>query len=70
MASSYQQPEQESEKEEEGSAMAALMRNRDEETEIDCKLVRERAKRETILKFGELFEKWKRRINRTNPSRT
>ena len=64
MASSYQKPEQESEEEEEDSAMTALMRSTDEEIEKDCKLVRyviesqrERTKRETVLKFEELFEK-------------
>ena len=39
-ASSYPQPGQESE-EEEGSTMAALMKNTDEEKEINCKLVRD-----------------------------
>ena len=38
MTSSYQQPGQENE--EEGSAMAALMRNTDEEKETNSKLVR------------------------------
>ena len=41
MASSYQQPGQESEKEEEDSAMTALMRSTDEDIEINCKLIRE-----------------------------
>ena len=67
MASSYQQPGQENE-EEEGSAMAALMRSTDEEIKINNKLVRYviesqrvKQKRETVLKFEELFEKWKGR---------
>ena len=61
MASSYQQPGQESEKEEEDSAMAALMRSTDEDIEINCKLVRDviesqrEQKRETVLKFEKLF---------------
>ena len=67
MASSYQQPGQESEKEEEkeDSVMTALMRSTDEEIETNCKLVRDviksqrKQKRETVLKFEELFEKWK-----------
>ena len=64
MASSYQLLRQESE-EEEDSAMAALMRSTDEEIEANCRQVREviarqKTKREeTILKFEELFEKWK-----------
>ena len=46
--------------------MAALMRSTNEEIEENCKLVRDaitsqKDKRETILKFEELFEKWKRR---------
>ena len=40
MASSYQQPRQESE-EEEDSTMVALMKSTDEEIEIYCKLVRD-----------------------------
>ena len=45
--------------------MAALMRSTDEEIETYCKLVREvteiqrEQKRETVLKFEELFEKCK-----------
>ena len=38
MASSYQQPGQENE---EGSAMAALMRSTDDEIETNCRLVRD-----------------------------
>ena len=62
MASSYQLPGLDNEEEEEDSAMAALMRSTDEEIEANCKLVRDviesqKAKRETILKFEELFEK-------------
>ena len=65
MASSYQLTGLESEEEEEDSAMAALMRSTDEEIEKNCKHVREviarqKAKRESIIKFEELFEKWKR----------
>ena len=66
MASSYQLPRQESEEEEEeDSAMAALMRSTDKEIEENCKLVRDfianqKEKRETTIKFEELFEKWKR----------
>ena len=62
MASSYQQPGQKSEREED-CAMAALMRSTDEETVKNCKLVRDviksqrESKIETILKFEELFEK-------------
>ena len=42
VTSSYQQPKQESESEEEGdSAMAALMRSTDEEIETNCKLIRD-----------------------------
>ena len=42
VASSYQQPGQESgEEEEEDSAMAVLMRSTDEEIEKNCKLVRD-----------------------------
>ena len=48
-----------------------------EEIEENCKLVRDiivrqKTKREeTILRFEELFEQWKRRgVNRANPSRT
>ena len=64
MASSYQLLRQESE-EEEDSAMAALMRNTGEEIEADCRVVRDvtasqKEKRETIIKFEELFEKWLR----------
>ena len=64
MVSSYQLTGQESE-EEENCAMAALMRSTDEEIEANCKLVRgviasQKTKRETIIKFEELFEKWKR----------
>ena len=67
MASSYQPTGQESEEEEEeegDSAMTALMRSTGEETEPNCRLVRDviesqKTKRETILKFEELFEKWK-----------
>ena len=59
MTSSCQQQGQENEEEEkEDSAMAALMRNTDEEIVTDCELVRdvienqrERAKRETVLKL-------------------
>ena len=45
--------------------MAALMRSTDEEIEANCRQVREviasqKEKRETIIKFKELFEKWKR----------
>ena len=45
--------------------MTALMRSTDEEIEKNCKHVREviarqKAKRESIIKFEELFEKWKR----------
>ena len=45
--------------------MAALMRSTDEEIESNCRLVRDviasqKAKRETILRFEELFKKWKR----------
>ena len=45
--------------------MAALMRSTDKEIEESCRLVREvikdrKKKRETIIKFKELFEKWKR----------
>ena len=62
MASSYQLPRQESE--EEDSVMAALMRSTGEEIEENCRLVRgviasQKAKRETIIRFEELFEKWK-----------
>ena len=62
MASSYQLPGQESE-EEEGSAMAALMRSTDKEIEESCRLVRDviarqKTKRETTLKFKE---EWKRK---------
>ena len=62
MASSYQQ---EQESEDEDSAMAALTRSTGEEIEKNCKLVRnaiesQRAKREIVTKFEELFEKWKR----------
>ena len=44
--------------------MAALMRSTDEEIEANCMQVREviasqKEKRETILKFEEMFEKWK-----------
>ena len=44
--------------------MAALMRSTDKEIEENCKLVRDvikdrKKKRETIIKFEELFEKWK-----------
>ena len=45
--------------------MAALMRSTDEDIEINCKLVRDviesqrEQKRETVLMFEELFEKWK-----------
>ena len=35
------------------------MKNTNEEIEINNKLVRESKKRETALKFEELFEKWK-----------
>ena len=65
MASSYQLPRQESEEEEEDSAMAALMRSTDKEIEESCGLVREvikdrkKKREETIIKFKELFEKWK-----------
>ena len=64
MASSYQLLRQESE-EEEDSAMAALMRSTYEEIETNCRLVRDviasqKTKRETIIKFEEVFEKWKR----------
>ena len=64
MASSYQLPRQESEEEEEDSAMAALMRSTGEEIEENCRLVKDvtssqKAKRETIIRFEELFEKWK-----------
>ena len=41
MAFSYQQPGQESEENEEDSAMTALMRNTDEEIETNCKLARD-----------------------------
>ena len=64
MASSYQLPRQESE-EEEDSAMAALMRSTDKEIEEGCGLVREvikdrkKKREETIIRFEELFEKWK-----------
>ena len=63
MTSSYQLTVQGSE--EEDSAMSALMRSTGEEIEINCSLVRDviasqKAKRETIIKFEELFEKWKR----------
>ena len=60
MASSYQQTRQERE-EEEDSEMAVLMRNTDEETETNSKLVRDviesqrEQKRETVLKFEKLF---------------
>ena len=43
--------------------MVSLMRNTDEEIETNCKLVRDviesqrKQKRETVLKFEELFEK-------------
>ena len=62
MASSYQLLRQESE--EEDSAMAALMRSTDKEIEENCKLVRDvikdrKKKRETIIKFKEVFEKSK-----------
>ena len=46
--------------------MAALMRSTGEEIEANCRLVREvivrqKTKREeTIIRFEELFEKWKR----------
>ena len=40
MASSYQQPGQESGEKEEDSVMAALLRSTDEEIEKNCKLVR------------------------------
>ena len=49
--------------EEKDSAMAALMRSTDEEIETNNNLsemsqkARERAKKETVLKFEELFEK-------------
>ena len=70
MASSYQQQSgQESEEEEEDNAMAALMRSTDEETDINCKLFRDviesqrEQKRETVLKFEELFEKVERKVS-------
>ena len=45
--------------------MAALMRSTGEEIEANCKLVRDviarqKEKRETIIMFEELFEKWER----------
>ena len=45
--------------------MAALMRNTGEEIEADCRVVRDvtasqKTKRETIIKFEELFEKWEK----------
>ena len=45
--------------------MAALMRSTGEEIEANYRLARgvivsQKAKRETIIKFEELFEKWKR----------
>ena len=46
--------------------MTALMRSTGEEIEPNCRLVREviesqkKKERETILRFEELFEKWKR----------
>ena len=67
MASSYQQTRTRVVDDDEDSAMAALMRSTDEEIETNCKLVREvteiqrEQKRETVLKFEELFEKWKGR---------
>ena len=65
MASSYQLPGQESEEEEEDSAMTALIRSPGEEIEANQKHVRDvmqarKAKREAILKFEGLFEKRKR----------
>ena len=70
MASSYQtiRNKRVKKEEEEDSAMAVLMRSTDEEIEKNCKLARdvtesqrESKKRETVLKFEELFEKWKGR---------
>ena len=63
-APSYQLTGQVSE-EEEDSVMAVLMRGTGEEIEESCKLVRDvikdrKKKRETITKFEELSEKWKR----------
>ena len=63
-SSSYQLTGLESEEEEEDSTMAALMRSTGEEIEENCRLVRgviasQKAKRETILMFEELFEQWK-----------
>ena len=66
MASSYQLLGLESEEDEKGdSAVTALMRSTGEEIEENCSLVRgviarQKAKRETIIRFEELFEKWKR----------
>ena len=45
--------------------MAALMSSTGEEIEANCRQVRnviasQKAKRETIIRFEELFEKWKR----------
>ena len=44
--------------------MAVLMRGIDEEIEENCRLVRDvitsqKDKREMVIKFEELFEKWK-----------
>ena len=66
MAYSYQQSEQESEEEEKDSAMAALMRSTDEGTEANCEIVRDvtesqRTKKETVLKFEEMFGKVERK---------
>ena len=52
--------------------MAASMRSTDEEVEENCRLVRDvivsqKAKRETVLKFKELFEKWKRGEPKNKP---
>ena len=56
--------------------MAALMRSTDEEIDKDCKLARdaiekpEKAKRETILKFEELFEKVERKVSQIEQIQT
>ena len=62
MTSSYQ-PGQENEEDDEDSVIAALMRSTDEKIETNSKLARDviesqrEQKIETVLKFGELFEK-------------
>ena len=49
--------------------MTALMRSTDEEIEKNCKFIRDaiesqrKKKRETVLKFEELFEKLKGKVS-------